>query len=235
MTCNLKLIQDKTKYRFTMDTVLLAAFTHVKRGDVLADFCSGSGVVPVLICGKTEKINRFFCVEIQPDLAELASRNLTLNGLDKRGEVICADVADCVKQLRSQRVNLITANPPYSKVGCGIQNADYGISVARSEILITMKRLVESAASVLAKGGRFVIVHTASRSAELIHEMYAQAITPKVIRYVQAKSGAQPHLVLVEGIKGGGDGVTVLEPLIVYDADGLPTAELKEIYSRTSK
>ena len=42
---NYRIIQDTKRYRFTSDSVLLARFLKAKRGEVVADFCSGSGVI----------------------------------------------------------------------------------------------------------------------------------------------------------------------------------------------
>ena len=43
----LKIIQDKTLYRFSSDSVLLSKFASFKKNDVVADFCSGSGIVGI--------------------------------------------------------------------------------------------------------------------------------------------------------------------------------------------
>ena len=41
----LKIVQDTRLYRFTSDSVLLSKFAKPKTRDVVADFCSGSGIV----------------------------------------------------------------------------------------------------------------------------------------------------------------------------------------------
>ena len=40
-----KIIQNVNLYRFTSDSVLLSKFVKGKKGDVVADFCAGSGIV----------------------------------------------------------------------------------------------------------------------------------------------------------------------------------------------
>ena len=42
---NIKVYQDDELYTFTSDSVLLSKFATVKKGDIVADFCAGSGVV----------------------------------------------------------------------------------------------------------------------------------------------------------------------------------------------
>ena len=47
----LKIYQDSDLYCFTSDAVLLSKFARVKQGDVVADFCSGSGIVGLHLYG----------------------------------------------------------------------------------------------------------------------------------------------------------------------------------------
>ena len=42
---DLKIVQDTRLYRFTSDSVLLSRFAAVKKSDIVADFCAGSGIV----------------------------------------------------------------------------------------------------------------------------------------------------------------------------------------------
>ena len=54
----LKIYQDDGLYTFTSDSVLLTRFANVKKGDVVADFCSGSGIVGLhLYALNAEKID----------------------------------------------------------------------------------------------------------------------------------------------------------------------------------
>ena len=40
-----RVVQDVNLYRFTSDSVLLSRFARAKKGDEVADFCSGCGIV----------------------------------------------------------------------------------------------------------------------------------------------------------------------------------------------
>ena len=64
----LKLLQKKEGFRFGMDSVLLADFAGIRTDDLVADFGTGSGVLPLLLIGR-KKGNRFIGVEIQQDIA----------------------------------------------------------------------------------------------------------------------------------------------------------------------
>ena len=75
--------QDTRLYRFTSDSVLLSRFARAKRGDNVADFCSGCGVVAFHFYlvnggGATEsgvtQGMRFTLFELQERLNDLARR-----------------------------------------------------------------------------------------------------------------------------------------------------------------
>ena len=68
----LKLIQNKDGFCFGIDAVLLANFAkNMKRKNVVVDLCTGTGIVAILLSGKTDA-KRIIGVEIQEDSAEMA-------------------------------------------------------------------------------------------------------------------------------------------------------------------
>ena len=83
---DLKLIQNKSGYKFSTDSVLLANFGKAKQNDIYVDLCSGSGVVAILFSCKN-KIKKSYAVELQPQLADMASRSIEYNGLADKIEV----------------------------------------------------------------------------------------------------------------------------------------------------
>ena len=52
----LKIYQDSDLYCFTSDAVLLSKFARVKKGDKVADFCSGSGIVGIHLYGLNDSL-----------------------------------------------------------------------------------------------------------------------------------------------------------------------------------
>lgn len=79
----LKLLQKKKGFRFGMDSVLLAHFAFIHENDTVADFGTGSGVLPLLLIGRN-KGKTFQCLEIQEEIAEMAQRTVRLNHLENR-------------------------------------------------------------------------------------------------------------------------------------------------------
>ena len=71
----LQLLQKKTGFRFGMDSVLLADFAAVRKEDTVADFGTGTGILPLLLIGR-DKGQLFRAIEIQEEYCEMASRTI---------------------------------------------------------------------------------------------------------------------------------------------------------------
>jgi tRNA1(Val) A37 N6-methylase TrmN6 len=80
---NLKIYQDDALYTFTSDSVLLSRFATVKKNDVVADFCAGSGIVGLHLYGlNKDKVQSVTLFEMQPALYELSKKTITYNNLE---------------------------------------------------------------------------------------------------------------------------------------------------------
>ena len=198
------IIQDSDYYRFTSDSVLLARFLRAKRGETVADFCSGSGVVGLHFFAENTGVKSVTLFEMQPALADLCARSVQLNALSAR--VHCTRVQD-IGPAHTEAYSLALCNPPYERGG--FTNADPSKALCRSELSLTLAELLDCARRILKFGGRLAIVHRADRIAELLAGMKARSIEPKRLQLVSGRAGGKPYLVLVEGVKGGREGVEV--------------------------
>ena len=88
----IKIYQDDSLYTFTSDSVLLSRFATVKKGDVVADFCSGSGIVGFHLYALHPELIKSVCFfELQPELFALSKKSIEYNGLsDNFQDTICA-------------------------------------------------------------------------------------------------------------------------------------------------
>ena len=89
-----------------------------------------------------------------------------------------------------------------------------------------------AAAFLCRTGGSFYIVHKPERLAELMCCMSAHGLEPKRMRMVCHTAGAAPNLLLVEGRRGAKPGMRIEPALILREADGSETEEIRRIYHR---
>ncbi len=211
---NLKIIQDKRLYRFTSDSVLLSRFAAVKKGEKIADFCAGSGIVAfhthALHIDKPPAPYTLF--EMQASLCDLARKTIAYNGFTNFSVVNCR-LQDIPKEY-AERFSLILCNPPYERAGTGFDNADYEKAVCRKEITLTLPEIANAAARSLKYGGRLCMVHRADRLAEICYVFKGVGIEVKKLQFVAGRDGSKPYLVLVEGVKGGKPATEILPTIV---------------------
>ncbi len=209
-----KIIQNTELYRFTSDSILLSKFARAKSGDVVADFCSGSGVVGFHFLCLNPKISSLTLFEMQSSLADMSRRSAELNGF--ACEVVNCRLQDIPKSF-DDKFSLILCNPPYERAG--FENASYEKAVCRKEITLTLPEIAEAAFRKLKFGGRLAIINRADRTAELIYTLKAKNLEVKRMQFVAGKQGATPYLVMVEAVKGGKPSTEVLNTVINFKGD----------------
>ena len=173
----LKLIQNPKLYCFTSDSVLLANTAKVKRKDKVLDLCSGSGIVGILIASKKKK-KTVDLVEIQPEMANLAERNVKLNNLEDVVKVYEISVQEAADALGCEKYDVVVCNPPYMENGRGFKDEKEHIALCRAEISLTLKELITCASKCLKFGGRLNLVHRADRLADIIYQMKSKGLEP---------------------------------------------------------
>ena len=211
----LKIIQNPDLYCFSSDAVLLANFAKVRYNEVAADLGTGSGIIAFLLAAKT-KAKLIYGVELQEGLCDTARRSAQANGLTGRVKIIRGDMRDAHKIIGQESCGAVTVNPPYRKDGSGDKSCkNESTRRARHEIDIDLQGVIESAARLLKFGGRLYMIHQCQRLDDIFKYAALNNIAVKAIQLVQPAPQKPPHLVLIEGIKGGKSGVKVLPNLII--------------------
>ncbi|MBQ9279767.1 MAG: tRNA1(Val) (adenine(37)-N6)-methyltransferase [Clostridia bacterium] len=225
---DLKIIQNINGFRFGIDAVLLANFAKgMKRSDFVVDLCTGTGIIPILLSGKTNA-KKIAGVEIQEEYADMARRSVLLNGIEDRIEIIHKDLNLLNREIRPGTVDSVTVNPPYKKKGSGIMNEVDALTVARHEIYCTLEDVIKEASRILKTNGSFYMVHRPERLVDIFCLMRQYHIEPKRIKFVYPSVGKVANIVLIEGTKNGGVFLKFEKPLYVYDENGNYTNELYE-------
>ncbi len=223
------ILQKEEGFHYGTDAVLLADFAAPRSGERMVDMGTGTGVIALLMASRQENA---LCeaLEIQEDMADMAARSVRLNGMQDRITVRSCDFRDAYKLLGSESCTLAVCNPPYGKAGGTLHSETDARRIARHEAECTIEDVAQAASRLLRCGGRFAVVFPAPRVLELMNAMRAFHLEPKRVRTVHHDIGKAPKLVLVEAVKGGGEMLQWLPPLILNDLGGNPTDEWKRIY-----
>lgn len=227
-----KIIQSPDVFAFSLDAVLLADFARVRRQDQVVDLAAGNGAVGLFIAGRVPGVH-VTMVELQPQLAAMARRSVTLNYFDDRVRVVEGDLAKTWDHVAKDSVDVVTCNPPYFKVQPGsVQNPNTALALARHELTTDFTTVVRITAGLLKTGGKAFFVHRPDRLVELLSTLADADLAPKRIRFVHPKAGKEANMVLIEAIRTGRpDGVRIMPPFVVYGEDGQYTPEMAAIFN----
>lgn len=215
---NLRIIQSREVFSFSLDAVLLSRFAKLPKQGRIADFCTGNGVIALLCSDKTNA--QIDAVEIQPRLADMARRNVAMNGLEQQINVIEADLKQYGEIAGNGIYDAITVNPPYMRPAAGDHNVNEHYAIARHELYCTIEDIAKAACKLLRPGGKMFIVHRPSRLADITEALRKWKIEPKLIQFVHSYANSEANMVLIEATRDGKPDIRVLPPQIVYNEAG---------------
>lgn len=225
----IRISQNQSGYRFSIDAVLLAYHARPRPSDRVLDLGTGCGVIPLIMAFRHPDI-RVYGVEVQKELSDLAGVNIRENRMLERITILCQDMKALKPDMIAGPVDLVVSNPPYRKPDSGRVNPNHQRAVARHEIKANLPDVILTAERMLRAAGRFVVVYTAERTTDLLTQMRTDRIEPKSLRYVHSHRHAEAKLVLVEGVKGGRAGIRIEPPLILYNRAGDYTPEVARMF-----
>lgn len=219
------LLQKKDGYRFSIDAPLLADFIKTKATDEVLELGTGNGVISLLLSLKPFK--KITALEIQEPLANLAKRNVILNRLEDKINVLQLDL----RQFHSKKkFDVIFSNPPYIKKKRGQLSPLLEKSIAKHELKCDIFEAMKKTVELLKKRGRAYFIFPASREEDFRAAIRTHNLRIKSWRYVFNYQKAQPIFLLVE-CNFRAKRETILPPLILYDKKGNYTQEARAIFS----
>lgn len=228
----ISVIQKKNAFRFGIDAVLLANFARIKKGMTVIDLCTGTGIIPFIISGKTEA-SKIIGIEIQEDMVDMANRSTAYNKLSNKIKFIHGDITDNKLIKTITKADVITVNPPYKLKNSGILNPNDKNAIARHEICCNLEDVIIASRILLKDNGRMFMVHRPERLADILCLMRKYKIEPKTIQMIHPSVNKAPNIVLIEGHRDGGAFLKWEEPIYVHNEDGSYTNEIEKIYGRT--
>lgn len=227
---DIRLYQSKTGYRFSMDAVILSSFVNTPGVKRIADIGAGSGIIGLLLAKKypVAKVTLF---ELQDSLAELASRNIRLNLLEERVNLLKTDIRT-IKELSEgnpPQFDAVVSNPPYRRERTGIISPDKEKAIARHEINLKLSELADAAGRLLRPKGKFFFIYHPERLSELINTLHKNRLEIKRLRFVHSSCLSEAKMVMVETVKDSRPGLKIAPPVFIYNPDGSYTEEMVKI------
>lgn len=228
----LKIIQNSKWFCFGIDSVLLSDFSkNIKKDARVIDLGTGTGIISILLCGKTE-LKNIVGVDIQENVCEMANRSILLNELQNRAKIVCDNITNMRNRYDTCSFDVVVTNPPYKKNNTGIKNEEKQKEISRHEIYADLDDFLKTAFYLLKDKGEFYMVHRPERLTDILYLMRKYRVEPKKIRFVFSNKKQKPKLVLIKGVKNAKSFLSIEPNLYIYDENGEYTDEILEIYNK---
>ncbi len=202
-----------------VDAVLLAHFFTPQPDESILDLGCGCGVIPLILAHRHPSLH-LTGLELQPQLAALARRNVAENGLVERIGIVEGDLRKIEKFFPTRPFQRVVCNPPYYRIEAARLNPDPERRLAKHEVAAELAEVVAAAGWLLRQGGRVDLVYPAERAAALLAALRGVGLEPKRLQVVYGYPGAPGKLILVEALKGGGEELEILPPFYICEAQG---------------
>lgn len=230
----LKIIQNINGFCFGIDSILLSNFAkNIKNNSNVIDLGTGTGIIPILLSGKSNA-KKIVGVEVQEDVAEMATRSVKLNNLENKIEIINENILNLKNIYKKNSFDVIVTNPPYKKINTGIINNEDKKIISRHEITASLEDFIDISSYLLKEYGELYMVHRPERLVDIFYFLRLKNIEPKNIRFIFSNKNKEPKLVLIKAVKTSKPFLKIEKNLYVYDEDGNYTDEILEIYEKNN-
>ena len=229
----LKIFQDTEKFKFSIDSILLAKFVTLNKSITkIIDIGTGNAPIPLML---TKRINaKIDGVEIQKESFDLAEESIKYNNFDNQINLIYGDIKEIYKNMENNSYDTIVSNPPYFKANTKIP-VNEGKRIARNEQTLNIGDIFVIAKKLLKDGGNIAIVIDTERLVEVIEMMKENSIEPKRLQFVYPKSTKNSKIMLIEGTKNGNPGIKVLNPIYIQDEENNYTDYIENLLNNFGK
>lgn len=220
---NFYIYQDKDDFSFGIDAVLLSDFTKAKKNHI--DLCTGNGIVALRLA-YLYKDASIVGADIDHKAIELFNKSISINKLDERVTAMEMDIREVEKHFKKNAFDSLSVNPPYLNPKDNIASGDY----KRQELLLNLDDIARAASYLLKPYSKIYMVHRPARLVDIILNFKNHGINLRRLRAVKPFAEKKANMILLELEKSEKEGFDYMNELVVYEADGTYTEEVKEIY-----
>lgn len=222
------------EHRFGTDAFLLTGFSRYKQKDLVCEFGTGCGIIPLLM-QKSRPPVKIYALDIQQQAIAQLREGIEQSTIAPEKIVpVCTDLKDFRdwENVPYGQVSLVICNPPYQPCGSGEEASLQAQRIARHGVYCTIADICRSAGRLLNTGGRLCLCGRPERLPDYICSMREAGIEPKRLQFVSKNAGDLPWLFLLEGKKHAKRFLQMEKPFIMYQ-DGRLTEQAKALYQNS--
>jgi tRNA1(Val) A37 N6-methylase TrmN6 len=221
------LYQSESGYRVAVDPVLLAASVPAASTGNLLDLGTGAGAAALCFAHRVPG-SRVTGLELQPEMAALARRNVELNDMKGRVAILEGDLLRPPRELEDGGFDQVIANPPYLPAGRADPPPDASKAVANVEGEAGLSDWVGFALRMTKPKGAVTFIHRADRLDELLALFHGRA-GGIVVFPLWPKPDREAKRVIVRARPGVKTPTRLCPGLLLHEEDGGYTADALSI------
>lgn len=219
--------QLKNGYRFSVDAPILADFLPLRPQKKALEVGTGCGIISLLVLYKN-KFSSVTGIEIQNYLFRLALINANKNGMTHQFTPVLGDFNRLYKKFSG--IEIIFSNPPYIKMTQGRMSSNQKIKLAKAEVKLNLKSIVEKSHNILGPEGNLYLILPYSRQEELKELALNTGFHISRIRNIQSFPYGKPERFLVQ-LSNYNEPKKTMDPLVLFKENKIYTKEMKKILS----
>ena len=203
--------QPRKGYRAGVDPVLLAAATPAQAGDTVLELGCGVGTAALCLAARVSGIS-VTGVEVQPEYADLARRNVRDNRADIA--VVEADLAALPADLRQRQYSCVIMNPPYFERQKGTVAMDAGRDMALGGAT-PLATWLDVGIKRIAARGHLVLIQRMERLPEVLDGINGR-LGSVIVCPIAGRATKAPELFLLKARQDGRAPFRMTTPLVLH-------------------
>ena len=211
-----RLLQPKTGYRVSMDTIMLQACVPAMPGQRVLEPGTGTGAAALCLARRIPGLE-VVGLEIQPSLERVAQRNVQQNHLQDRVHIFGGCITAPPDEFVPGSFDHVMANPPYLDPGAALSSPTVTKDKAHMNSTATLKDWLDFSINMVKPKGTLSFIYRADRLHDLIYLLHGR-VGELTICPLWPRIGAPAKRVIVQGRKGM-LGVTCMTPGIALHGE----------------
>jgi tRNA1(Val) A37 N6-methylase TrmN6 len=231
----LRLRQPGRGHRVGHDAILLAAACPARADEHVIELGAGVGAAGLILAARVPDL-AVALVEIDPDLAALATQNAALNGLAARVRSVNLDVvapgrAFAAAGLAPDSVARVMMNPPFNDPAVQRASPDRRRRLAHAAPRELLPAWVATAARLLRPRGTLTLIWRADGLGDVIAAL-DRAFGAVMVLPVYPAADEPAVRILVRATKASRAPLAIVPGLVLNDASRQPTPEAEAVLRR---
>jgi tRNA1(Val) A37 N6-methylase TrmN6 len=222
-----RLLQPVEGYRVAIDPVFLAAAVPAMPTDLVLELGAGVGAAALCLATREPSL-RVMGIEIDREAARIAMRNVDLNGMKGRVDIMVGDLLRLPPRLAPATFHHVMMNPPFMPAGAATPSPQADKARSNVEGEAQLADWLRVAHTMLRPKANLVLIHRADRLEEILAAL--QGRFGEIVLFPLWPGGNRPAArVLVRARKGIQTPTRLAPGLVLHEPDGRYTAAAEAV------